>query len=852
MPSVAPPRQDLARFILVLILIFFLCTSPDSSPGVTTSQNEKFDRILRSKASLSVLNSSRWLDFSPYGSRAEADNTTNYLNLTGFRKHDAYWGWRRLSAWKERCAKFSREAYDVKEKVEKPSKALYTNITGIVQGKWTRSEYDLASLDRPLFPGINLTNVAPSINWAFEEDVLWARNITGRSGRIRIRFEEKEGSEVEDGLTKTDQFSAGPIRETAATILLQDESNSGDGWEIRAHGVHWPLSGTLVLTTTSEKFAGIFGLPHLTHDPIQYASSQSFLNQVLGKTIGDSEKVSQAGYSSQWFAGVDTRSETTLQVPHCEFVIFVQVHPFTLGNTYSSFHKNPTVIASDIENELRTPSGAPIPMIPKLKVSTVILSPDCGFMLESKGPPVFALESGDHLVGEKQEVILRHIKSWLNLFALVIFGQILLLQAQSKETSTPSTVGRVSLYSISTMLFADASLFASLSLLSGTSPNLFPSALLVSFMSLMAVMLGIRLLNAIWNSQEPERRNRTRQIQTAAAAAATTPSSSQIIASHQHNTGSREATTPNIPTQPPQAELIIIPSDQDIDAEIFEDSLNTGSSLPTTNPNVSVTPVQQTQGISFATMYIRSILLLTVILLVTLTSNSWPIWLRKIYIQILSLIYLSFPSFQICRNIQRNCRKALLWKFVIGQSICRLAPFAYFYMKDDKVFFAERDSKVFYILAGWLWLQCWVLAAQSVLGPRWGLPRSWYDEGWNYHPILREDNIEMAHLPIGLIKSRTPTSSVHLAAHFSSTEHNDVKGKDDNIRTVDCAICMQSMEVLVIAADDTTTSNGVSAMLERRRYMVTPCRHIFHSTCLEGWMRFRLQCPICRENLPHL
>jgi len=28
--------------------------------------------------------------------------------------------------------------------------------------------------------------------------------------------------------------------------------------------------------------------------------------------------------------------------------------------------------------------------------------------------------------------------------------------------------------------------------------------------------------------------------------------------------------------------------------------------------------------------------------------------------------------------------------------------------------------------------------------------------------------------------------------------------------------------------------------------MVTPCRHVFHSNCLEGWMRFRLQCPNCR------
>jgi len=65
---------------------------------------------------------------------------------------------------------------------------------------------------------------------------------------------------------------------------------------------------------------------------------------------------------------------------------------------------------------------------------------------------------------------------------------------------------------------------------------------------------------------------------------------------------------------------------------------------------------------------------------------------------------------------------------------------------------------------------------------------------------------------------------------------------------------MQVLEVPVVGAGEDASANagGVAAMLARRLYMVTPCRHVFHSTCLEGWMRFRLQCPICRENLPPL
>jgi len=177
-------------------------------------------------------------------------------------------------------------------------------------------------------------------------------------------------------------------------------------------------------------------------------------------------------------------------------------------------------------------------------------------------------------------------------------------------------------------------------------------------------------------------------------------------------------------------------------------------------------------------------------------------------------------------------------------------PFAYFYLKEDNILFAETDWKAFCVLAGWVWVQIWILIAQEILGPRWGLPKNWYEEGWDYHPILREDNVEAGGLPIGLVQiPGSPT-----VERTRTSEDLGRKKSDSGVRTVDCAICMQVLEVPVVGAGEDASANagGVAAMLARRLYMVTPCRHVFHSTCLEGWMRFRLQCPICRENLPPL
>ena len=53
--------------------------------------------------------------------------------------------------------------------------------------------------------------------------------------------------------------------------------------------------------------------------------------------------------------------------------------------------------------------------------------------------------------------------------------------------------------------------------------------------------------------------------------------------------------------------------------------------------------------------------------------------------------------------------------------------------------------------------------------------------------------------------------------------------------TVDCVICY----------------NGINVSL-RKGYMLAPCDHIFHRECLEQWMDVKMECPICRKELPAL
>jgi hypothetical protein len=285
---------------------------------------------------------------------------------------------------------------------------------------------------------------------------------------------------------------------------------------------------------------------------------------------------------------------------------------------------------------------------------------------------------------------------------------------------------------------------------------------------------------------------------------------------------------------------------------------------PVTGPNATaqapIPPVGA--GESFGALYSRFYLLLLVTLFLSLNATSWTPPFRRIYFTSLALVYLSFWVPQLSRNVQRNCRRALNWEYVIGQSILRLLPFAYFYGYSNNVLFAEIDYIGLALLIIWVWIQVVVLISQEIVGPRWFVRKDWAPPAYDYHPILREDE-EGDTMPIGFSQatgaSSAPSSPVTDRDGRSSpplTRRASIvtkEAKEKGKRVFDCAICMQDLEVSVIEAGTSSDqTGGPASLLARRMYMVTPCRHIFHSACLEGWMKYRLQCPICRETLPPL
>ena len=238
---------------------------------------------------------------------------------------------------------------------------IYGNVTGIVKGKWVRGNVEGMKWGRGK-EKMNLTEIAPDINWGWNT---WTRNITGMEGVLRLNVEEsaewdkfpRDEYIKNEKETIEDETSDNYVREVAATMTIQDETSMGDGWDMRLHGVHWPRRGQLVMTTTSEKFAGIFGLPHMMSSRADFNGSQRVLNRTLGAALRKKEKSLWPDLSDPW------STDDSMPIPHCEFVVFVQVHPAKDGEFYGAMKPTDQIdLMSEIlniESELRFPTGAP-------------------------------------------------------------------------------------------------------------------------------------------------------------------------------------------------------------------------------------------------------------------------------------------------------------------------------------------------------------------------------------------------------------------------------------------------------------------------------------------------------------
>lgn len=788
-------RGSLFFFLIVLYLLL----SSQSRPPLVEQGREHEIEVEREQDALRRLNETRYGDFDPCADR--------WLPFAGVRKNDSY-AWDLLTDAQDR-ARHQLQFSTSDAGLDYPSTALnlsqirlpvYRNATGKLRGDWVRNKQDSKA------QRLNVTAIALEHEYFTHE---FSQNITGPGGTLYLDLRDGGGEEFRLGDRRA--------REIRASLAVESNDYWGHTWYLSLLGIHYPETGSIVLTTTSEKFGGLFALPHFTLSPDSYELAHQLLLNSLSDTI--SQKDINQPTLFPWSSVVGSE-QVEFPAPRCEHIIYLQQHPIAFQN----YLAEGTVI-EQIEKELRYPMGAPVPSPPLMVMSAVVFSPDCGYILETKGAPDYPPSDALYLSGPKLEEYSKYSSRLLFLISGVLVGQITLLLRQIKEASTPSTRSRISFYTIAMMSFGDAFVlvFLLLELYSAVSFLLITT---VSFLTFLSVSyIGMKFMMEIWAVQAPERQEQNRRSNQQSSNTATDSLPPPATARRVGDTGA----TPVIltPDQDP-------PEDED-----------------TQPPNRNPTPSSGNAQADVGAMYARFYLVLFLLLITSIWSFLWPVRLGSMYARTLAFIYLSLWCPQIYRNAMRNCRKAFRWDFVVGESVLRLSPFIYFLTVRGNVLFIRPDSITALAMTGWVWIQVCLLAAQDILGPRFFVPQGWAPPAYDYHPILRDNAGPDQDLESG---GTLPIGSLRADEREPQAEDKP-RPKDRKKAVFDCAICMQEMEVPVLGAPgapggSSSVTDGATSILTRRTYMVTPCRHIFHSTCLESWMRLRLQCPICRESIP--
>ena len=247
---------------------------------------------------------------------------------------------------------------------------LYQNITGLVHGRWVRSQiHELPT------PHLNLSHYGPPDSAGGLASQAFDRNVTGEEGDMKMRFHHRHASSA----SLLDATVHGNVTNLDLEMTFTDQSTE---YDLRLIGVYFPATGEAVLTTTSQKFAGIFALPQLTTCERTFEQSRALLNESISRVIqrqidGSSERL------NPWSPTFEAPNEISDPTPACEMVVYLQqLTPATSAST-----KITSPLLSFLERELRFPTGAFIPKAPEMRFSMLLFSPDCGYLLESDGPP---------------------------------------------------------------------------------------------------------------------------------------------------------------------------------------------------------------------------------------------------------------------------------------------------------------------------------------------------------------------------------------------------------------------------------------------------------------------------------
>lgn len=761
------------RGAFILFLVFFMLFSPAGNPSriLTDRERQQLEQYFDTQTRyVNWLNTSSWRqsthDLAGFKEYPEQAAFNGSLLPKAIYDHA-------MQIWTEEATQNDPEKSLPDWPVESPL-TYFTNISGIIKGEWERINSHIVPIDMTIpTPAKNHTIGGRGHNNdtdsghqnEFANEFIFINpykegNVTENQGYTQMTIQkypsEDSGMNVSTIAAELTLYSEGP--EPQHTVALR--------------GLYIKPEGNVVLITDSLKFAGSYGLPHLLLDETYFEEAKDIMVKSLNQSLNAKKR--------DPYYGIIQEAERLAE--NCEYIIYGHIR--STGLTPEE--------VQDIEDELKYPLGRPHRPTPPLRLQASLYSPDCAIGISTVNAK-----------GEKEEQYYRRVRNCVLAGTALLLIQTVVLTMQMKDTSTPSTISRISFISVALTALVDGAVCMTALVMSfmETVALAFLAVAFVAF--ILTVLFELRYLTMVYRSQLME-----------------------SIADARAREALNERTRQN------------------------ESDTRTEPRLPMTERPAMPVVEQDERQIS-GMIYSRYYLCLLGFLILSVTSTSWPLILKRGYEYLVLFFIYSLWLPQIYRNIVRGSRKAFLWRYVIVTSCVRLIPVLYVFLVPANIVDHRYGGTFAAIICCYVWFQICLLVAQSIFGPRFFIPRGTYNALYDYHPVITEEDLETG---FNFVKDSDNPTNVRVGLPEAAVSLSDGDEDDTSLlqrkASVDCAICMNPVEVVILPKNKMHIASTPANILARRKYMVTPCKHVFHSDCMEQWMRTRLQCPVCRNPLP--
>ena len=200
---------------------------------------------------------------------------------------------------------------------------------------------------------------------------------------------------------------------------------------------------------------------------------------------------------------------------------------------------------------------------------------------------------------------------------------------------------------------------------------------------------------------------------------------------------------------------------------------------------------------------------------------------------------------QILLSIFKNSRPPMSRLYIVWHSISRL--FLPIYAKAfSKNLFDLRPSYLkVAILIIIICVEAIVLILQKGLGPRFIIHKKCRKQNQIFDYYRDKVNIEKHVSQNPLCVICLENLNVEVDENF-----NKIK-KKKKPKTLERKI----MNVLYLDVLNRKIKNCIQYLegaYPKKKYMITPCDHVFHTVCLEKWIKIKNECPYCKNEIPQV